>query len=77
VTKEEVRTKEEKFIKLQRVLVQIFDTCMFFPANRFAMFGNDQTDPATKEDFQSGVFELPANKPVWIRLSSMDVIHGF
>jgi cytochrome c oxidase subunit 2 len=41
------------------------------------MFGNDPTDPATKEDLQSGVFELPVNKPVRIRLNSRDVIHGF
>lgn len=41
------------------------------------IFGNDRTDPATKEDFQSGVFELPVNKAVRIRLNSRDVIHGF
>jgi cytochrome c oxidase subunit 2 len=41
------------------------------------MFGNDQTDPATKEDFQSGVLELAVDKPVRIRLNSKDVIHGF
>jgi len=41
------------------------------------MSGNDQTDPATKEDFQSGVFEPPVNKPVRIRLNSRDVINGF
>ena len=50
---------------------------MFLSGKSFAMFGNDQTDPATKEDFQSGVFELPVNKPVRIHLNSMDVIHGF
>ena len=27
------------------------------------MFGNDQTDPTTKKDFQSGVFELAVDKP--------------
>ena len=41
------------------------------------IFGNDRTDPATKEDFQSGVLELPVNKAVRIRLNSKDVIHGF
>ena len=41
------------------------------------IFGNDQTDPATKEDFQSGVLELAVDKPVRIRLNSKDVIHGF
>jgi cytochrome c oxidase subunit 2 len=41
------------------------------------LFGNDRSDPLTKEDFQSGVFELPVNKPVRIRLNSRDVIHGF
>ncbi len=40
-------------------------------------FGNDQSDPATKEDFSSGVLELVVNKPVQIRLNSRDVIHGF
>jgi cytochrome c oxidase subunit II len=41
------------------------------------LFGNDRSDPLTKEDFQSSVFELPVNKPVRIRLNSRDVIHGF
>jgi hypothetical protein len=41
------------------------------------MFGNDQTDPTTKKDFQSGVFELAVDKPVRIRLNSEGVIHGF
>jgi cytochrome c oxidase subunit 2 len=41
------------------------------------VFGNDRTDPLTKEDFQSGVLELPVNKGVRIRLNSRDVIHGF
>ena len=41
------------------------------------VFGNDRSDPLTKEDFQSGVFELPVNKAVRIRLNSRDVIHGF
>jgi cytochrome c oxidase subunit 2 len=41
------------------------------------VFGNDRTDPLTKEDFQSGVLELPVNKAVRIRLTSRDVIHGF
>jgi cytochrome c oxidase subunit 2 len=41
------------------------------------VFGNDRTDPLTKEDFQSGVLELPVNKAVRIRLNSRDVIHGF
>jgi cytochrome c oxidase subunit II len=41
------------------------------------VFGNDPTDPLTKQDFQSGVLELPVNKPVRIRLNSRDVIHGF
>jgi cytochrome c oxidase subunit II len=41
------------------------------------VFGNDRTDPLTKEDFQSGVLELPVDKAVRIRLNSRDVIHGF
>ena len=41
------------------------------------VFGNDRSDPLTKEDFQSSVFELPVNKGVRIRLNSRDVIHGF
>jgi cytochrome c oxidase subunit II len=41
------------------------------------VFGNDRTDPLTKQDIQSGVLELPVNKPVRIRLNSRDVIHGF
>jgi cytochrome c oxidase subunit II len=41
------------------------------------MFGNDPADPLTKQDFQSGVLELPVDKPVRIRLNSLDVIHGF
>ncbi len=41
------------------------------------VFGNDRSDPLTKEDFQSGVFELPVNKAVRVRLTSRDVIHGF
>jgi cytochrome c oxidase subunit 2 len=41
------------------------------------VFGNDRTDPLSKEDFQSGVLELPVNKGVRILLTSRDVIHGF
>jgi cytochrome c oxidase subunit II len=41
------------------------------------VFGNDPTDPVTKQNFQSGVLELAVNKPVRIRLNSKDVIHGF
>jgi cytochrome c oxidase subunit 2 len=41
------------------------------------VFGNDRSDPLSKEDFQSSVFELPVNKGVRIRLNSRDVIHGF
>jgi cytochrome c oxidase subunit 2 len=41
------------------------------------VFGNVRSDPLTKEDFQSGVLELPVNKGVRIRLNSRDVIHGF
>jgi cytochrome c oxidase subunit II len=41
------------------------------------VFGNDRSDPLTKEDFQSSVFEMPVNKPLRIRLNSRDVIHGF
>jgi len=41
------------------------------------LFGNDRSDPLTKEDFQSSVLELPVNKGVRIRLNSRDVIHGF
>jgi cytochrome c oxidase subunit 2 len=41
------------------------------------VFGNVRSDPLTKEDFQSGVLELPVNKAVRIRLNSRDVIHGF
>jgi cytochrome c oxidase subunit 2 len=40
-------------------------------------FANDPTDPATKDNFQSGVLELPVDKPVHIRLDSKDVIHAF
>ncbi len=40
-------------------------------------FGNDRNDPATKDNFESGVLELPVNKPVRVRLNSKDVIHGF
>jgi cytochrome c oxidase subunit 2 len=40
-------------------------------------FGNDKNDPATKDNFQSGVLELPVNKPIRIRLNSKDVIHAF
>jgi cytochrome c oxidase subunit II len=41
------------------------------------VFGNDPSDPLTKQDFQSGVLELPVNKGVRILLNSRDVIHGF
>jgi len=41
------------------------------------IFGNDPNDPLTKQNFQSGVLELPVNKPVRIRLNSRDVIHAF
>jgi cytochrome c oxidase subunit 2 len=41
------------------------------------VFGNDRSDPLSKEDFQSSVFEMPVNKPLRIRLNSRDVIHGF
>jgi cytochrome c oxidase subunit 2 len=40
-------------------------------------FGNDPNDPATKDNFQSSVLELPVNKPVRVRLNSRDVIHAF
>ncbi len=41
------------------------------------VFGNDRSDPLSKENFQSGVLELPVNKGVRILLNSRDVIHGF
>jgi cytochrome c oxidase subunit 2 len=41
------------------------------------LFGNDQSDPASKDNFTSAVMELPVNRPVHIRLNSKDVIHGF
>jgi cytochrome c oxidase subunit 2 len=41
------------------------------------LFGNDQSDPATKDNFTSAMMELPVNRPVHIRLNSKDVIHGF
>jgi cytochrome c oxidase subunit II len=41
------------------------------------VFGNDPSDPLTKADFQSSVFEMPVNKPLRVRLNSRDVIHGF
>jgi cytochrome c oxidase subunit 2 len=41
------------------------------------VFGNDRSDPLSKEDFQSSVFEMPVNKPLRVRLNSRDVIHGF
>jgi cytochrome c oxidase subunit 2 len=40
-------------------------------------FGNDRSDPLTKQNFQSSVLELPVNKAVRIHLNSRDVIHGF
>jgi cytochrome c oxidase subunit 2 len=40
-------------------------------------FGNDPSDPATKDNFTSAVLELPVNRPVHIRLNSKDVIHAF
>jgi cytochrome c oxidase subunit 2 len=40
-------------------------------------FGNDPNDPATKDNFQASVLELPVNKPVRVRLNSRDVIHAF
>jgi cytochrome c oxidase subunit II len=41
------------------------------------LFGNDQSDPETKDNFTSAVLELPVNRPVHIRLNSKDVIHAF
>ena len=41
------------------------------------LFGNDPNDPATKDNFQSSILELPINKPVRVRLNSRDVIHAF
>ena len=41
------------------------------------VFGNDPSDPLSKQDFQSSVFEMPVNKPLRVRLNSRDVIHGF
>src|ERR1700741_2756975 len=41
------------------------------------LFGNDPNDPATKDNFQSSILELPVNKPVRVRLNSRDVIHVF
>jgi cytochrome c oxidase subunit 2 len=40
-------------------------------------FGNDPSDPATKDNFQSSILEIPINKPVRVRLNSKDVIHAF
>jgi len=40
-------------------------------------FANDPNDPRTKDNFQSGVLELPVDKPVRLRLNSKDVIHSF
>jgi cytochrome c oxidase subunit 2 len=40
-------------------------------------FGNDPSDPATKDNFQSGVLEIPVNQPVRVRLNTKDVIHAF
>jgi cytochrome c oxidase subunit II len=41
------------------------------------LFGDDQSDPETKDNFSSAVLELPVNRPVHIRLNSKDVIHAF
>ena len=41
------------------------------------LFGDDQSDPETKDNFTSTVLELPVNRPVHIRLNSKDVIHAF
>ena len=41
------------------------------------LFGNDRSDPETKDNFTSAVLELPVNRPVHIRLNSKDVIHAF
>jgi cytochrome c oxidase subunit 2 len=41
------------------------------------LFGNDPSDPETKDNFTSAVLELPVNRPVHIRLNSKDVIHAF
>jgi cytochrome c oxidase subunit 2 len=41
------------------------------------LFGNDPSDPETKDNFTSAVLELPVNRPVDIRLNSKDVIHAF
>jgi cytochrome c oxidase subunit 2 len=39
-------------------------------------FANDPNDPATRDNFQSGVLEIPVDKPVRLRLNSKDVIHA-
>ena len=41
------------------------------------LFGNERSDPDTKDNFTSAVLELPVNRPVHIRLNSKDVIHAF
>jgi cytochrome c oxidase subunit II len=41
------------------------------------LFGNDPSDPQTKDNFTSAVLELPVNRPVQLRLNSKDVIHAF
>jgi cytochrome c oxidase subunit 2 len=39
-------------------------------------FANDLNDPETKDNFLSGVLELPVDKAVRFRLNSKDVIHA-
>ncbi|MBV9674437.1 MAG: cytochrome c oxidase subunit II [Verrucomicrobia bacterium] len=41
------------------------------------LFGNDPNDPLTRDNFQSGILELPVDRPVRLRLNSKDVIHAF
>jgi cytochrome c oxidase subunit 2 len=41
------------------------------------LFGNDPSDPTTKDNFTSAVLELPVNRAIHIRLNSKDVIHAF
>jgi cytochrome c oxidase subunit 2 len=39
--------------------------------------GLDKNDPASKDDIESPEIAVPANKPVILHLSSLDVIHSF
>lgn len=41
------------------------------------LLGIDPNDPASEDDFVTGVMNFPVNKPIIAQISSMDVIHSF